>query len=179
MSKSFCLGSFTVLALITTLVFAPDARAEDDKDGARFRGAIALSGGGLFVSGFSAGLGGVDGRLGVQVNNLFGLYAQPHFTFGAGKVAGQTGFTGTAGGSLLADFTLADSFFFAAGGGGTVVGSVAGGMIHGRLGGYPLMSKGENGVRRKGLMLGSDVRVDLVGGYTVLQVTGSIGYEAF
>ncbi|HEY3355034.1 MAG TPA: hypothetical protein VGQ83_17405 [Polyangia bacterium] len=51
-------------------------------------------------------------------------------------------------------------------------------MFQARAGGY-LMGKGENGVRRKGLMIGVDLRTIFVQGATGVLVTGSIGYEAF
>lgn len=150
-----------------------------DLDGVRFRGGISGGGGGLFVSGFAAGVGGLDGRLGVQINDLVGLYVQPQFCVGAGKLGNGTGFTGTAGGSLVVDFTLADRFFVGVGGGGGVINNPAAGMVHFRVGGYPAMGYGANGIRRKGLMLGADVRIWVASGITVLSPMASIGYEAF
>jgi hypothetical protein len=155
------------------------AQGAPEKDGVRFRGGIALAGGGLFVSGFSAGMGGLDGRLGVQINNLIGIYAQPHLSFGGGKTAWGTGFLGTAGSSALVDFTLFDHLTAGVGGGGALLQNVGAGELHFRLAGYPVVGRGENGIRRKGFMLGLDTRLYFITGGQVLQMMGAIGYEAF
>jgi len=55
------------------------------RDGPRFRGGVSFSGGGAFVAGWGLGFAGVDGRLGVQLNNLIGIYAQPYFMLGYGE----------------------------------------------------------------------------------------------
>jgi len=145
----------------------------------RFRGGVALEGGGLFVSGFSAGLGGIQGRLGVQINDMIGVYAQPELSFGAGKVGSATGFTGTASGTGVVDFTFLDQLFVGVGGGAAVLGSLTGGELQFRVGGYPVFTRGANGIRRKGLMVGVDMRVYFVTGATVLSPMLGIGYEAF
>ena len=41
------------------------------------------------------------------------------------------------------------------------------------------MGDGKDGIRRKGLMLGGDVRMYFLSGITVMQVMGGVGYEAF
>jgi hypothetical protein len=150
----------------------------------RFRGGISLGAGGLFVSDFGVGLGVLDGRLGVQINNLIGIYAQPHFSVGGGTVNGVgSAITGEAGATLLVDFTFFDRFFVGVGGGGGVIGSLGAGELHIRLGGYPLLRLLPDRVRRRGLMLGIDTRVYFVEipGATanVVSVAGSIGFEAF
>jgi hypothetical protein len=48
---------------------------QQEPDGVRFRGGISAGGGGLFLGDYGLGIGGVTGRLGVQVNNLIGIYA--------------------------------------------------------------------------------------------------------
>ena len=154
-------------------------------DYARFRGAIDLTGGGLLVSGVSAGLVGVDARLGVQVNNLLGIYAQPHLSFGAGTYAGpgNTGFTGVAGVSGIVDFTF-DRVFFGGGGGFAYVGSLPFASPEGeiRAGFYPIVSHGRGG-RRRGLVIAADLHIlyvpDTVGSIGLLQPMLQIGYEAF
>ena len=77
------------------------------------------------------------------------------------------------------EVTRGELRFVGAGGGFGVVNNPSGGVIHLRAGGYPLMGHGENGVRRKGLVLGVDSRFFLLSGTTVMQLTGGIGYEAF
>ena len=48
---------------------ASTAMAAGDADGVRFRGGISGGGGALILDPFTFGLGGVDGRLGVQIND--------------------------------------------------------------------------------------------------------------
>jgi hypothetical protein len=153
---------------------------EDDSDEVRFRGGISGGGGGLFVSGFVVGMGGVDGRLGVQIMDLVGLYVQPHLALGSGTYDGVTLFTGALGGSLVVDFTFIDQLFVGAGPGISWLGSLTDPApeIHVRFGGYPVVGDGEGG-RRKGFMIGGDVRVYFVGDITVVEPFVSLGYEAF
>ncbi len=42
-----------------------------------------------------------------------------------------------------------------------------------------MLSRGLNGIRRKGLMIGADLGIHIGGGYTLVQPMLSIGYEAF
>jgi len=69
------------------------------------------------------------------------------------------------------------------GGGVGVLNNPVGPEIHFRIGGYPLVARGQNGFTRKGLMLGVDARIFFLsqGGVdlTVGQVLASIGYEVF
>jgi hypothetical protein len=146
----------------------------------RFRGGIAAAGGAEFASNITFGMGGVEARLGVQINDLIGVYAQPYLAFGSGTVSGITGFTGTAGTSALVDITLFDHLFVAAGGGYGVLNNPAGPELHFRLGGYPLVGRGNNGITRKGLMVGADLRLYFLDNYgTVSQIMFGVGYEAF
>lgn len=151
----------------------------------RFRGGISIGAGGLFVSNFGVGLGVIDGRLGVQLNNLLAIYAQPHFSVGGGTVNGVgSAITGEAGATLMVDFTFFDRMFIGVGGGGGVIGSLGLGEVQVRLGGYPLMRLLPDRVRRRGLMLGVDTRIYFVelgpaGTGTVVSVAGSVGFEAF
>jgi hypothetical protein len=155
------------------------ASAQEAPDGPRFRGGISAGAGGLFISGYTFGLGGIDGRLGVQINNLIGLYAQPYLSFGGGNISGATGLTGTAGALVMVDFTLIDQIFVGAGGGGGLVGAAGDGQLHLRVGGYPIMRRGDNGIRRRGLMIGADLSVHFVDGLKLLQPMLAIGYEAY
>lgn len=175
------LGPIAAAALLVPTLWSGNAAAQQHgEDSPRFRGGIALEGGGWFVSGYSAGLVGVEGRLGVQLNNMIGIYAQPEFSLGAGKVAGVAGITGTLGSSAVVDFTFLDQIFVGAGGGGGYIGNAPGGMLHIRAGGYPVFAHGAHGGRRKGLMVGLDFRTYFIRGFgAVLSPMLGIGYEAF
>ncbi len=81
--------------------------------------------------------------------------------------------------TAVADVTLMDHFFVGAGGGYGVLNNPNGPVVHFRLGGYPLMGKSDTGPRRKGLMLGADMRLFFVPNNTGMQLMGAIGYEAF
>ncbi|MFO0580419.1 MAG: hypothetical protein U1A78_41130 [Polyangia bacterium] len=148
-------------------------------DGVRFRGGISLGGGGEFVSGFTAGLGGLDGRLGVQINKLVGVYLQPHFSAGAGSIGNVSGATATAAATVLADFTFIDRIFVGAGAGYGLVNNPHGAAIHFRFGGYPLMKFSEVAPRRKGLMVGADLRTYFTQVGPVVQFMAAVGYEAY
>ncbi len=178
---------------------APAPEAED-KDGARFRGGVSAAFGGIFGSesnvDYSGFLGGVDGHIGIQIMDLIGVYAVPHLAFGSvgatvGSVSvpseGWLAFTATG----VVDFTFIDQIFVGAGGGFaahaptcTNCDGLVGPAIHFRLGGYPLMGEGDDGIRRKGLMVGADLRVNFLstsGGasITMIQPMVKVGYEAF
>jgi hypothetical protein len=179
--RKICMAAAVASCLVALPAAAQYAMPAPRSDGVRFRGGISLGGGGAFVAGWNLGMVGVDGRLGVQINNLIGVYAQPYFQLGTGSRNNLTGFTGFAGGSVMVDFTLFDRFFLGAGGGGAILNNPAAGELHFRLGGYPVMGRGLNGIRRKGLMLGVDLRVYFVEGGIgqVIDVMGGIGYEAY
>jgi hypothetical protein len=120
---------------------------------------------------------GVDGRLGVQWSNWLAVYAQPHLTFGS--LGGPSGATGTFSVAGMAEVTLMDRVFAGAGFGYGVFNNPSGAMFQARAGGYPLMGRGANGIRRKGLMVGVDLRTVFLTGATGVLVLGSVGYEAF
>src|SRR5690606_154796 len=99
-------------------------------------------------------------------------------------------------GTAVVDFTIIDQIFVGVGGGGTVHGptctncqALGGGVIHARLGGYPVIDFGEDGIRRTGLMLGAELFVSFVSqlsapsgsdtSLVILEPMFSIGYEAF
>jgi hypothetical protein len=133
----------------------------------------------MLISDYSGFLAGVDGRLGVQINDLIGVYAVPHLSFGPVSVGSVSTFIGVLSATAVADVTLIDQIFVGAGGGFGVVNNPSGPVVHFRAGGYPLMGYGNNGIRRKGLMLGADMRLYLLSTVTVMQVMGGVGYEAF
>jgi hypothetical protein len=155
-------------------------------DGARFR--FGVSGGvGFFTAASEAGSAsvkctyyGLDLRFGAQINNMFGVYAQP--TLGYYSVNGGGGLAagGLLGMAAVVDATFADRFFVGAGVGYTVYNSPAGITPLLRIGGYPLMSRSDTKARRKGLMLGADLRfTSLEGLKTIVMPTFNLGYEAF
>jgi len=153
-------------------------------DSGRFRfginglgGLESVSGGGASVSG---PMFGIDLRLGWQLNDLLAIYAEPHLSFGSlGNGGIVSGGTGTFIGTVMGEATFNDRFFAGAGIGYGVLNNPSGFAIQARGGFYPLMGRGDDGVRRKGLMIGVDFRSVFVDGATGILVTGAIGYEAF
>ena len=140
---------------------------------------MSVSGGGAFVAGWNLGFVGFDGRIGVQLNNLIGIYAQPYFMLGYGERGDFKAFTGFAGAAAMVDFTFLDRFFAGAGAGGAILNNPGAGELHIRIGGYPLLGRGFDPARRKGLMVGVDMRVYFASGFQIVNVMGGVGYEAF
>lgn len=151
----------------------------DGGDGARFR--FGISGGALalFGAGSSFPYGGADLRLGVQVNDMIGVYAQPQLGFYGGNTAAGFGTGGLVGASAVVDFTFVDRVFVGAGFGYAVLNNPSGPELHFRLGGYPLAGRSSEKVRRKGLMVGADLRFYFLDGATFTLPTLNLGYEAF
>ena len=82
--------------------------------------------------------------------------------------------------AVVADATIIDRFFAGAGIGYTVYNSPAGITPILRFGGYPLMSRSDQKARRKGLMLGADLRFTSLDGLKlIVHPTFNVGYEAF
>lgn len=174
----------------TTAAAATPAAAAGDTnklvlDGPRFR--FGVSGGAGFFTAAPEGSStsisctyfGADLRLGAQINDLIGVYAQPtlgYYTADVGVLAAG----GLVGMAVVADVTIIDRFFVGAGIGYTVYNSPAGITPILRIGGYPLMSHSDQKARRKGLMLGADLRfTSLEGLKTIVMPTFNVGYEAF
>jgi hypothetical protein len=153
-------------------------------DSVRFRGGVDLTGGGIFLNGVGVGLVGVDAQLGVQLNNLIGIYAEPHLVFGGGSYANATGLDGVVGATGMIDFTF-DRIQVGAGAGFAYTGVnnfYASPEIEGKFAFYPVMSHGFRG-RRRGLMIGANVHFIY---WTVpgdalplLEPMAFIGYQAF
>jgi hypothetical protein len=179
----------------------PSPEAED-KDGVRFRGGVNLAFGGLFGSegplDYTGFLSAVDGHIGVQINDLIGVYLVPSLAGGsitASVSSGGTSFELTegwlaAGATGIVDFTFIDQIFVGVGGGATAHGAtctncegLAGGVLHFRFGGYPIMGEGEDGIRRKGLMVGGDMRINFLSlnsqSIMLFQPMVTVGYEAY
>jgi hypothetical protein len=149
-------------------------------DGFHFRDGLSLGGGREMVSNYSFTMGGLDGRLGLQVNDELGFYLQPHLSFGSGSVGnGFTGSTGTFALTALADWTFLGRLFVAGGGGFGVLNNPSGPVLHFRAGGYPWMSVADDGVRHSALMIGLDSRTFFVDGATVEYIMVSLGWEKF
>jgi hypothetical protein len=155
-------------------------------DGVRFR--FGVSGGAGFFTAqsdvdsvkVSCTYFGTDLRFGAQINDLIGVYAQPtlgYYTTGANGALGAGGLVGI---SVVADATFLDRFFVGAGLGYTVYNNPGGVSPILRLGGYPLMVRSQGKARRKGLMLGVDLRFTSLDGLkTIVMPTFNVGYEAF
>jgi hypothetical protein len=155
-------------------------------DGPRFRFGVA-AGLGFFTAQSEVGPGkvsctyyGGDLRLGAQINDLFGVYVQPTLGYYTADVTYVFAVGGLVGLAAVADVTLIDRFFLGAGIGYTVYNNPAGVTPILRVGGYPLMSRSEQKARRKGLMLGADLRFTNIEGLkTIVMPTFNLGYEAF
>ena len=101
---------------------------------------------------------GSDLRFGAQINDMIGVYAQPTLGYYSADVSGGLAAGGLVGLAVAADFTFIDRLFVGAGIGYTVYNSPAGISPLLRFGGYPLMSRSDQKARRKGLMVGMDLR---------------------
>ena len=162
---------------------AAAAAAVAPAGGLRFRSGISLGGGIEKVSVVSGGMYGLDARFGAQLSDLLGIYMQPHLSFGSlsGQAggAGVSGATGTFSIAAIAEATFMDRLFAGAGLGYGVLNNPSGPMFQARAGGYLLTTRGEDGIRRKGLMAGVDLRTIFVNGATGVLVIASIGYEKY
>ena len=158
-----------------------------DADGGRFRfgvnGAVGLESVSADGASVSGAMFGADVRLGWQFSHLLAIYLQPHISFGSlGMSSGGatiSGGTGTFIGTVLGEATFLDHFFAGAGVGYGVFNNPSGFALDLRAGGYPLMGHGDDGIRRKGLMLGVDFRTVFLDGATGILFMGTVGYEAF
>ena len=139
-------------------------------------GLESVSSGGASVSG---PMFGVEGRIGWQLNDLFAVYAEPHLTFGSIGADGISGSTSTFVGTLMGEATFQDQFFAGAGVGYGILNNPSGFAVEVRGGWYALRSKGDDGVRRKGLFVGANFRSVFVSGGTGILVLGSVGYEFY
>jgi hypothetical protein len=144
------------------------------------RGGFALAGGGLLIPGLvNLALAGMQGQVGVQINNNFGVYFLPNFDIVFGELGGFR-----VGSALLFDYTFLDGLLTAGGGpeasGFVVLGgkvSSAGtnvqlgaGALYGarlRFAVNPAIGIGDNGYRRKAFTIGVDV--GLYGGAAALE----------
>lgn len=163
---------------------ADASTSEGGGDGTRFRFGVALGGGLLSVSddfdnSASGAYYGLDLRFGAQINDMIGVYAVPQLGGYSLEVGPFTGFGGLVGASAVVDFTFVDRIFVGAGPGFAILNSPSGAELHFRAGGYPIVSRSSEKIRRKALMLGVDFRVHFVEGVTGIAPTFNIGYESF
>jgi len=150
----------------------PPAPAEPvRKDGVRFRGGVALEGGGVLVPDIiNLGLAGIQGQLGVQINNSFGVYIVPSFHVLFGSMGGIQ-----VGAAAIFDYTFLDDLLTVGAGpdvaalaafglpqdGGIGVAAAGGSLYGARLhfAVNPVVGIGDNGIRRKALTIGVDLRL--------------------
>jgi hypothetical protein len=158
-------------ALLIPVLTAATASAQE-YDRARFRGGVNLEGGVLAVPGVvNVGIAGLQGQLGAQINNNWGVYAIPNLDFAFGKLTG----VGIGAGALV-DYTFTGLPIGV--GIGPEVGAVAafggtgcatqtgctsisgfGGLFYGaraRFAYYPVIVR--EGFRRRALAIGLDFR---------------------
>jgi hypothetical protein len=168
---------------------AADAGGDATKprvDGARFRFGVA-AGIGFFTASLKASPAeasftyyGGDLRLGAQINDLLGVYVQPTLGYYTADVPNVLAIGGLLGVAVVADVTIIDRFFAGAGIGYTIYNAPGGMTPILRIGGYPLMSRNDQLARRKGLMLGADLRFTSLEQFkTIVMPTFNVGYEAF
>lgn len=161
---------------------APPPAEIEPADGPRFRFGIDFTGGFETVDNFSAWLMGMNLRLGVQLNDMIGIYAMPHFSGGKGTQGSITGSTGTFAVTGGADITLFDRIFFGAGFGYGIVNNPSGPVLSLRVGANPIVGRPNIAVpRRKAMPIGLDFRAYFTGGSvgTVIQIMATLGYESF
>jgi hypothetical protein len=152
----------------------------------RFRGGFAVEGGGIIVPDIiNFGMAGVQGQLGVQINNSFGVYVVPSFAVifgdmfgihvGAAAIFDYTfldGLMSVGAGpdvAALAAFGVPDGIGVSAAGG-----SLYGGRLHFAI--HPAVGIGPNGIRRKAFTIGVDLR--LYGGGAGFASSGTGGVAA-
>ncbi len=182
-----------------------DPRITPENDEARFRGAIQLDVGAFTYPAAPLALGaaGLSSQLGAQINDEFGIVVVPGVDIMFGSLGGLS-----LSSAVMFDYTLDSTWSFglgpdfgvfaAAGGDGTTSGVAAGVNYGGRLRAafYPVIARGQDGIRRKALSLALDVRMlggpagvatastDTVGATAspnafVLSPVFTLGYQAF
>lgn len=181
--KLLSIACLSALAFSLTSIFSATEAAAQEPDGVRFRGGVALEAGPLIVPGsFTVGVAGVQGQLGVQINNEFGVYVVPSLDAVFGSVGGIN-----LSAALLVDYTLHDDLTFGVGPDVGVFGAIgsssagtlsgAGGALYGARLHFtwnPVLGRGPDGIRRKALAVGMDLRL-LGGGAGYATVSSSSG----
>lgn len=166
-----------------------DGDGDDESDGprptgrdhARFRGGVSLYGGGYLIRGTGIGYGGLEGRLGVQIRDWVGIYAEPAFLVGADS----SGVIGRVSLGVIPEFSVADIWFIGAGpelyavAGATknsyfVASSIVG--VNARTG-FAIGSKRPG--RRHSFTIAADLRLDFFDGHPGVAPALSLGYDAW
>lgn len=149
------------------------AALQEKRDSLRFRGGIALEGGALVAFDVvTVGAIGLQSQLGVQVNDLVGVYLVPSLDVAFGDVGGVS-----LAAALIVDFTVLDGLLtfgagpdvgvFAVVGGSSSKAQANGGALYGarlHFAVNPIRKRPADSSRRRGLAIGFDLR--LLGGHT-------------
>jgi hypothetical protein len=172
------LCTLTAVGALLASILSTGAASAQERDGVRFRGGVGLEVGAIVAPGAGLGVIGVQGQLGAQITNQWAVYAVPTldiaFAHGTGLAVGF---------GAMADYTFSSiplgvaagpetGVFAALGGGGAAAGALYGVRLRGAY--YPILTRGENGIRRKALAVGLDLRLD-GGGAAFAGAGGSIG----
>lgn len=161
---------------------ASEPQAVTYEDGGRFRFGVNGAVGYESVGPVGGPMFGADVRVGYQINDLIGIYAQPHLSFGSLSTSGASsvsGATGTFALTALGEITINDLIFVGAGAGYGILNNPSGFTLHGRAGLYPLSGHDDDGAGRTGLMVGADIKTVFIDGATGVLVTATVGYESF
>ena len=152
------------------------------EDRARFRGGVSAQIGGYIIEDTGLGLFGIQGRLGAQIIDEFGIYATPGFQLGAST----EGALARVSIGVIPELTLGDLWFIGA---GPEVFAAAG--IDDELdvfgGAYLIAARLRTGFafgskrpgRRHAFTLAFDGHVDFYDGKVGVAPTVALGYDAF
>lgn len=170
---------------------ANDPDLETPADRVRFRGGVSLLGGAYCLADaegegsdmtYCAFIGGVEGRLGVQFNDVFGLYATPSFQLGGGAWA----VIGRVSVGIMPELTFGDVLFIglgpeifaadAAPDNADAFGEQSHLGVRGRAG---LAFGSKRPGRRHAFTLATDIRVDIFDETVGVAPTFALGYDAF
>lgn len=153
-----------------------------DEDRARFRGGVSAQIGGYVIEDTGLGLFGIQGRLGAQIIDEFGIYATPGFQMGASL----DGAVARVSIGVVPELTLGDLWFIGA---GPEVFAAAGIGEDGDLfgGAYLIAARLRTGFafgskrpgRRHAFTLAFDGHVDFYDGKVGVAPTVALGYDAF
>jgi hypothetical protein len=168
------------LAAVSASLLASSTALAEGKDRARVRGGVAVAGGVLTApeAEVAMGTGGVQGQVGVQINDVVGLYWVPQIDLGLGSGMGGVNLS-TA---IMVDISPIDfisigagpdlGFFAGIGDDGAAAGANYGGRF--RFAVHPFVSEGKNH-RRQAFTLAADLRV-LAGATLATNTGGTTGF---
>lgn len=113
-SRSLLAAATGITALFALLVTASPASAQERHHGPRLRAGLSGVGGG-FVGAVHGGLGGVEPRIGLQINDMFAVLIQGQGLIGQFAPDGDDRVAGFAFHSAMFELTAGDMFQLAAG----------------------------------------------------------------